>query len=179
MKTTQWAMAFALGIGLAPAMAQDKAATAWAELIRLSPCDWLPAQVAATIVGPDVKPQARTTKADVSCAWRTARGQPVLTASRVAWTSPAQLVAERDMLLQQIAQYGGNRFERLPSPGGLATIVIRNDRGRVTVFPTGSGSATAITINPHLVLKEGDAEKDARRQRAREFTEALVKQHGL
>lgn len=151
----------------------------WDALTRQSPCEWLPANVVAGIVGPGVTGQLRTTQADTGCSWRTSRGTPVLTATVAKWSSAANMVAERDMLLQQIARYGGDSFTRLPAPGGVATIVMRRDRGRVTMFPNGNTAVTVISINPHLVLKESDAEKEARRRRAVEFTAALVKQHGL
>ncbi|MCU0760606.1 MAG: hypothetical protein MUF07_15605 [Steroidobacteraceae bacterium] len=164
-----------------PAVAQSKAAAAarWDALTRQSPCDWLPPAVVASILGPDVKGQLRTTQADTGCSWRTARGNPMLTATLAKWNSAANMVAERDTLLQQIAQYGGAAFTRLPAPGGAATIVMRRDRGRITAFPTANDVVTVISINPHLVMKEDETQKEARRQRAIAFTAALVKQHGL
>lgn len=174
------ALPIAVGL-LLPALAHSQqAATArWNALTEQSPCDWLPAAVVASIAGPDAKGQPRTTRADTGCSWRTPRGNPVLTATVAKWTSPANMVAERDTLLQQIAQYGGAGFRRLPAPGGVATIVMRIDRGRVTLFPNGNRAVTVISINPHVGLKESDAEKEVRRKRAVAFTEALVKQHGL
>jgi hypothetical protein len=164
-----------------PILAQSRAGAVarWDALTRQSPCDWLPAEVITAILGPDLKAQLRTTQADTGCSWRTARGNPVLTATVAKWNSAANMVAERDLLLQQIAQYGGAAFTRLPAPGGVATIVMRRDRGRVTAFPTANDAVAVISINPHLVMKEGEAEKEARRRRAVAFTEALVKQHGL
>jgi hypothetical protein len=161
------------------APAQGTASSRWETLVSQPPCDWLPQATVAAIVGVEAKPHARTTAADVSCIWRTARGNPLLTASVVKWSSPAAMVLERDALLQQIAQYGGDRFTQLPAPGGLATVVMRKDRGRITIFPTGSTADRGISINAHLVLKESEAEKDARRARATRFSEVLVKQHGL
>lgn len=163
----------------AVALAQGSAAERWEALIRQSPCDWLPAATVAPLVGEGVKGQLRTTRADVSCVWRTPKGNPVLTASVVKWDTPANLVAERDSTLQQIAQYGGDRFSATRSPGGAVTLVMRKDRGRLTLFPHASGAVAAITVNPHVVLKEDEAQKDARRQRASAFADALVKAHGL
>lgn len=159
--------------------AQGAAPGRWEALVSQSPCDWLPQTAVAAIVGSEARPHARSTQADVSCIWRTSRGNPLLTVSVVKWTSPAAMAIERDTLLQQIAQYGGDRFTQLPAPGGLATVVMRKDRGRVTIFPTGSTTDRGISINAHLVLKESEAEKDARRARATRFSEALVRQHGL
>jgi hypothetical protein len=166
---------------LAPtaALAQGGAAERWEALIRQSPCDWLPLATVAPLVGEGVKGQLRTTRADVSCVWRTAKGNPVLTASVVKWDTPTNLAAERDGTLQQIAQYGGDRFSATRSPAGAATLVMRKDRGRLTLFPHASGAVAAITVNPHVVLKEDEALKDARRQRASAFADALVKAHGL
>lgn len=163
----------------AAALAQTSAAERWEALIRQSPCDWLPAATVAPLVGEGVKAQLRTTRADVSCVWRTAKGNPVLTASVVKWDTPANLVAERDGTLQQIAQYGGDRFSATRSPGGAATLVMRKDRGRLTLFPHTSGAVAAITVNPHVVLKEDEVQKEARRERASAFADALVKAHGL
>jgi hypothetical protein len=161
------------------ALAQGSAAERWDALIRQSPCDWLPAATVAPLVGEGVKGQLRTTRADVSCVWRTAKGNPVLTASVVKWDTPTNLAAERDGTLQQIAQYGGDRFSATRSPAGAVTLVMRKDRGRLTLFPHASGAVAAITVNPHVVLKEDEAQKDARRQRASAFADALVKAHGL
>lgn len=161
------------------ALAQGGAAERWAALIRQSPCDWLPEATVAPLVGKGVKGLLRTTRADVSCVWRTAKGNPVLTASVVKWDTPTNLAAERDGTLQQIAQYGGNRFSATRSPAGSVTLVMRRDRGRLTLFPHTSGAIAAITVNPHVVLKEDEAQKDVRRQRASAYAEALVKAHGL
>lgn len=163
----------------AAALAQASPAERWEALVRQSPCDWLPAATVAPLVGEGVKGQLRTTRADVSCVWRTAKGNPVLTASVVKWDTPTNLAAERDGTLQQIAQYGGDRFSATRSPAGAVTLVMRKDRGRLTLFPHARGAVAAITVNPHVVLKEDAAQKDARRQRASAFADALVKAHGL
>lgn len=169
-----------LACGLVAPLGQAQTpADTWSGLVGRGPCEWLDAAALAPVVGAGISGQARTTQADTSCIWRTAGGRPLLTASVVAWPSPAALVLERDTMLQQIVQYGGNRFERLPSPGGVATIVIRNDRGRVTLFPNGSTQRQAITVNPHVVLNESAPQKAQRRERARAFVKALVARHGL
>jgi len=152
---------------------------AWSSLVGRSPCVWMGRSSMVPIVGAQVTAQPRTTQAETACAWRTGNGNPVLTVAVVAWASATALVLERDAMLQQIAQYGGDRFERLPSPGGVATLVIRNDRGRITVFPTGSGQTQAITINPHFVLKETAEQKAARRERALSYARELMRQYRL
>ncbi len=159
-----------------PCGAQSGGTASWQVLQTRSPCDWLPKDRLQAIVGSDAKAQERKTRIDIGCSWRTARGQPLLTVTLVNWPSAANMVGERDEMLRQVAQYGGDNFQRLPAPGGAASIVMRKDRGRVTIFPTDNAERHAINVNAHLVMKESPADKDARRQRAIAYVEALVQQ---
>ena len=170
------AIALLLAGSALPCVAQ---ATGWQALQSQSPCDWLPPERVKAIVGAEAQAKERKTQIDIGCSWRGARGQPLLTVTLVSWPSAANMVGERDELLRQLAQYGGDNFLRLPAPGGAASIVMRKDRGRVTIFPTDNGARHAININAHLVMKESPAEKDGRRQRAIAYVEALVRQQRL
>lgn len=171
--------ALLLALSALPCAAQSGGAAGWKVLQSQSPCDWLPKDRVQAIVGNEAQAQERKTRIDIGCSWRTARGQPLLTVTLVNWPSAANMVGERDEMLRQVAQYGGDNFVRLPAPGGAASIVMRKDRGRLTIFPTDNGERHAINVNAHLVMKEGPAEKDARRQRAIAFVEALTRQHKL
>jgi hypothetical protein len=159
-----------------PCAAQPGGAASWQALQSRSPCDWLPKDSVQAIVGSEAQAKERKTGVDIGCSWRTARGQPLLSVTLVNWPSAANMVGERDELLRQVAQYGGDNFVRLPAPGGAASIVMRKDRGRVTIFPTNNAERHAINVSAHLVMKESPAEKDARRQRAIAYVEALVRQ---
>lgn len=173
------AAAMALVLAAAAAATANADPARWGKLVSQDACTWLEPAAVDKLLGGGTRAAPFANAAETGCRWTTAKGNPVLTVAILKWSSAANLVAERDGLLQQIRDYGGNRFEELPAPGGVASIVIRNDRGRVTLFPRANRESTGISINPHFVLREAAPEKQVRRERALAYTRELVKRHGL
>lgn len=170
-----WSALLVLGVGLLGATLASADAARWSRLVGQDPCGWFDAAQVDKLLGGGTRAAPFANAAETGCRWTTSSGNPVLTVAILKWDSAANLVAERDGLLQQIRDYRGNRFEQMPAPGGVARIVVRNDRGRVTLFPRSNRESTGISINPHLVLRETPAEKEVRRERARAYTRELVK----
>lgn len=134
------------GAGAAsPSSAADPDWQKWAKLVNTHPCQWLDAAAVSAIVGVPVTAARSESRSEAVCRWSDADGVQRLSAAVLSRATAEEVNAERQALLQQIAQYGTGRFEEVHA-GLQVRAILRKDRMRVSVFSLRPTEAVYVAL---------------------------------
>ena len=70
-------------------------------------------------------------------------------------------------------------FSLVGNPAGTVTAVYRRDRGRLSIFPNADTETAMIAINAQKTMRDGDAAKASKDERAKAFALKLMETYGL
>ena len=148
----------------------------WAAAVNSDPCTWLPAEDLAAIGIPGTG-TLETTAAESRCIWTDADGTQVFSAGIQTWDSAANLAAERAEQIKLAGEMGG--FTLIGTSAGTVTAVYRRDRGRLSIFPNADDETAMILLNAQKTMRDDDAAKTSKDDRAKAFAEKLIETYGL
>jgi hypothetical protein len=148
----------------------------WAAVVNENPCNWLPAEELAAL-GITAAGTQETTATETRCLWTDADGAQIFSAGVQTWDSAANLAAERAEQVKLAGEMGG--FSLVGNPAGTVTAVYRRDRGRLSIFPTADTETAMIAINAQKTMRDDDAAKTAKDERAKAYALKLIETYGL
>ena len=70
-------------------------------------------------------------------------------------------------------------FSLIGEPTGTVTAIYRRDRGRLSVFPNADEETAMILINAQKTMRDDDAAKASKDERAKAFALKLMETYGL
>lgn len=148
----------------------------WAAVVNENPCNWLPADDLAALGIPETG-TPETTASETRCLWKDAEGAQVFSAGVQTWDSAANLTGERAEQVKLAGEMGG--FSIIGNSAGTVTAVYRRDRGRLSIFPNADNETAMILINAQKTMRDDDAAKAAKDERAQAFALKLLETYGL
>lgn len=148
----------------------------WAAAANADPCAWLPAEELAALGIPGAG-TLETTASETRCIWTDADGTQIFSAGIQTWDSAANLAAERAEQTKLASEMGG--FTLIGDSAGTVTAVYRRDRGRLSIFPNADGETAMILLNAQKTMRDDEAAKASKDERAKAFAEKLIETYGL
>lgn len=148
----------------------------WAAVVNENPCNWLPAEELAALGIPGTG-TSQTTATETRCLWKEADGAQVFSAGVRTWDSAVNLTGERVEQINLAGEMGG--FSVIGNSAGTVTAVYRRDRGRLSIFPNADDETAMILINAQKTMRDDDAAKAAKDERAQAFALKLIETYGL
>jgi hypothetical protein len=148
----------------------------WAAVVNENPCNWLPAEELSALGIPGAGTQ-ETTATETRCLWTDADGAQIFSAGVQTWDSAANLAAERAEQIKLAGEMGG--FSLVGETNGTVTAVYRRDRGRLSVFPNADNETAMILINAQKTMRDDEAAKASKDERAKAFALKLMETYGL
>ena len=148
----------------------------WAAVVNENPCNWLPAEELAAL-GITAAGTQETTATETRCLWTDADGTQIFSVSVQTWDSATNLAAERAEQVKLAGEMGG--FSLIGESSGSVTAVYRRDRGRLSVFPNTDNETAMILINAQKTMRDDDAAKASKDERAKAFALKLMEAYGL
>lgn len=148
----------------------------WAAVVNENPCNWLGAEDLAALGIPETG-TPETTASETRCIWKDAGGAQVFSAGVQTWDSAANLTSERAEQVKLAREMGG--FSLIGNSDGTVTAVYRRDRGRLSIFPNADNETAIILINAQKTMRDDDAVKAEKDERAQAFALKLIEAYGL
>ena len=148
----------------------------WAAVVNEYPCGWLSADdlAALRITGPGTP---ETTATETRCLWTDAEGALVFSAGVTTWDSAANLAGERAEQVRLAGEMGS--FSHIEGSAGTVTAIYRRDRARLSIFPNADSETAMILINAQKTMRDDDAAKAAKDERAKAYATKLIAAYGL
>ena len=148
----------------------------WAAAANADPCTWLPAEDLAALDIPGTG-TLETTATESRCIWTDEDGTQIFSAGIQTWDSAANLAAERAEQTKLASEMGG--FSVIGGTSGTVTAVYRRDRGRLSIFPNTDDETAMILLNAQKTMRDDEAAKASKDERAKAFAEKLIETYGL
>lgn len=148
----------------------------WAAVVNENPCNWLGAGDLAALGIPETG-TLETTATETRCVWKDAGGAQVFSAGVQTWDSAANLTGERAEQGKLAGEM--DSFRLVGNSDGTVTAVYRRDRGRLSIFPNADNETVMILINAQKTMRDEDAAKAAKDERAQAFALKLLETYGL
>ena len=148
----------------------------WAAVVNENPCNWLPAEELAAL-GITATGTQETTATETRCLWTDANGAQIFSAGVQTWDSAANLAAERAEQVKLAGEMGG--FRLVGETTGPVTAIYRASRGSLVIFPNSDGETAAVVLNAQKTMRDDDAAKASKDERAKAFALKLMETYGL
>lgn len=148
----------------------------WAAVVNADPCTWLPAEDLAAL-GITGTATAENTATESRCLWTDAEGAQIFSAGIQTWDSAANLTGERAEQVKLAGEMGG--FSQVGDARGTVTAIYRRDRGRLSIFPNADNETAMILINAQKTMRDDEAAKASKDERAKAFALKLMETYGL
>lgn len=148
----------------------------WAAVVNEDPCAWLPAGELAALGIPGAG-SLEVSATESRCLWTGADGAQIFSAGVQTWDSAANLTAERAEQVKLAGEMGG--FSLIGDSAGTVTAVYRRDRGRLSIFPNADDETAMIVLNAQKTMRDDDAAKASKDERAKAFALKLIEAYGL
>ncbi len=148
----------------------------WAGVVNGNPCTWLtPEDLAA--FGITGTGELENSASGARCLWKDADGAQLFTAGVQTWNSAANLVGERQSQIGLAADMDG--FSLIGESAGTATAIYRASRGSLVIFPNSDDESAAIVLNAQKTMRDDEAAKAAKDERAAAYARKLLEVYEL
>jgi hypothetical protein len=148
----------------------------WAGVVNENPCNWLTPDDLAALGIPGAG-ELESSASGERCLWKDSDGAQLFSAGIQTWDSAANLAGERQSQIGLAAGMDG--FNRIGESAGTVTAIYRASRGSLVIFPNADDETAAIVLNAEKTMRDGEAAKTAKDERATAFARKLIEIYGL
>jgi hypothetical protein len=148
----------------------------WSGVVNENPCNWLTPDDLAALGIPGAG-ELENSASGARCLWKDSYGAQLFSAGIQTWDSAANLVGERQSQIGLAADMDG--FNRIGESAGTVTAIYRASRGSLVIFPNADDETAAIVLNAQKTMRDEEAAKTAKDERAAAFARKLIEVYGL
>ncbi|PKP80721.1 MAG: hypothetical protein CVT79_13975 [Alphaproteobacteria bacterium HGW-Alphaproteobacteria-18] len=148
----------------------------WAAVVNENPCSWLTPGDLAALDLPGAG-ELENSASGARCLWKDSDGAQLFSAGIQTWDSAANLVGERQSQIGLVADMDG--FSRIGEGTGTVTAIYRASRGSLVIFPNADDETAAIVLSAQKTMRDDEATKAAKDERAAAFARKLIETYGL
>lgn len=148
----------------------------WAAVVNENPCNWLPTDDLAAL-GITGTGELENSASGARCLWKDSDGAQLFSAGIQTWDSAANLAGERRSQIGLAADMDG--FSLVGEGASTATAIYRASRGSLVIFPNSDDETAAIVLSAQKTMRDDEAAKTAKDDRATAFARKLIETYGL